>query len=98
MLDLDQRPVLPVRDPLPERLPEDRDPVEERLLEQLLTIEEHLTLVGETGVPTRAIAEAIERGLGVPVKSVPAQDAAAHFGWIGAIFAMDLAGGAYLRG
>jgi nucleoside-diphosphate-sugar epimerase len=49
-----------------------------------------LHAVGETGVPTRAIAEAIGRGLGVPVKSVPAEDAAAHFGWIGAIFAMDL--------
>jgi nucleoside-diphosphate-sugar epimerase len=49
-----------------------------------------LHAVGETGVPTRDIAEAIGRGLGLPVKSVALEDSAAHFGWIGTIFAMDL--------
>jgi nucleoside-diphosphate-sugar epimerase len=43
----------------------------------------------EEGVPARAIAEAIGRGLDVPVASVAAQDAAEHFGWIGAFFAAD---------
>ena len=46
--------------------------------------------VAESGVPTRAIAEAIGRGLGVPVESVPAERAAEHFGWIGMFFGADL--------
>nr|WP_274637016.1 SDR family oxidoreductase [Microbacterium bovistercoris] len=46
--------------------------------------------VGDEGVPTRAIAEAIGRGLGVPTVSIPAEDAADHFGWLGAIFALDI--------
>jgi nucleoside-diphosphate-sugar epimerase len=45
--------------------------------------------VAEEGVPTRAIAEAIGRGLGVPVSSVPAEQAAEHFGWIGMFFGAD---------
>jgi nucleoside-diphosphate-sugar epimerase len=45
--------------------------------------------VAEEGVPARTIAEAIGRGLGVPVRSVDPDDAAAHFGWIGAFFAVD---------
>jgi nucleoside-diphosphate-sugar epimerase len=45
--------------------------------------------VAEEGVPTRAIAEAIGRGLGVPVESVPAERAADHFGWIGMFFGAD---------
>ncbi|SDD18695.1 SDR family oxidoreductase [Auraticoccus monumenti] len=46
--------------------------------------------VAEEGVPTRAIAEAIGRGLGVPVGSIPPERAAEHFGWVGAFFAADL--------
>jgi nucleoside-diphosphate-sugar epimerase len=42
--------------------------------------------VGEVGVAMKAIAEVIGRGLGVPVKSIPASEAAAHFGWL-AMFA-----------
>jgi nucleoside-diphosphate-sugar epimerase len=49
-----------------------------------------LHAVGEEGVPTRAIAEAIGRGLDVPVVCVPKQDAQAHFGWIGAFFGLDV--------
>lgn len=49
-----------------------------------------LHAVGEAGVPTRDMAEAIGRGLGVPVESVPADDVAAHLGWIGNFFAMDM--------
>ena len=50
-----------------------------------------LHAVAETGVPTRDIAEAIGRSLGVPARSIPAAQAAAHFGWIGGFFGMDAA-------
>ena len=49
-----------------------------------------LHAVGEQGVPTREIAEAIGRGLGLPVKSIARDDAAAHFGWIGGFFGLDI--------
>jgi len=42
--------------------------------------------VDEEGVPLRDIAEAIGRGLKVPVKSLSPEEAAAHFGWM-ALFA-----------
>ncbi|MFC4529391.1 SDR family oxidoreductase [Sphaerisporangium dianthi] len=48
-----------------------------------------LHAVSEEGIPTREIAEAIARGLGVPVTSIAPQDAQKHFGWIGRFFAMD---------
>ncbi|WP_433605164.1 SDR family oxidoreductase [Dactylosporangium sp. CA-139114] len=48
-----------------------------------------LHAVAEQGVPTREIAGAIGRGLDLPVKSIPAEEAAAHFGWIGAFFGLD---------
>jgi nucleoside-diphosphate-sugar epimerase len=37
--------------------------------------------VGEEGVPLRAIAEAIGRGLNVPTISISREEAAAHFGF-----------------
>ncbi|GGL05985.1 oxidoreductase [Mangrovihabitans endophyticus] len=46
--------------------------------------------VAEEGVPTRDIAEAIGRGLGLPVKSVSAEEADEHFGWIGRFFGADV--------
>jgi nucleoside-diphosphate-sugar epimerase len=46
--------------------------------------------VAEEGVPARAIAEAIGRGLDVPVVSVAPDAAAEHYGWIGAFFAVDM--------
>ncbi|MFJ2671803.1 SDR family oxidoreductase [Streptomyces sp. NPDC087525] len=49
-----------------------------------------LHVVSEKGVPTREIAEAIGRGLGVPVASIAPQDAEKHFGWIGRFFASDI--------
>ncbi|MBK3567986.1 SDR family oxidoreductase [Streptomyces sp. MBT62] len=49
-----------------------------------------LHAVSEEGVPTREIAQAIGRGLGVPVTSIAPQDAHKHFGWIGRFFAMDI--------
>ena len=42
--------------------------------------------VGEEGVPMRDIAEAIGRGLKIPVKSVSPEEAQSHFGWL-AMFA-----------
>lgn len=50
-----------------------------------------LHAVGEEGVPTRQIAEAIGRALDLPVTSIAPEDVADHFGWIGAFFAMELA-------
>jgi nucleoside-diphosphate-sugar epimerase len=46
--------------------------------------------VGEEGVPVRDIAEVIGRHLGLPVVSVSREDAADHFGFLGAFFSMDL--------
>ena len=48
-----------------------------------------LHAVAEEGVPTRVIAEAIGRGLDVPVVSVPADHAVGHFSWLGAFFGAD---------
>lgn len=50
-----------------------------------------LHAVGELGVPTREIAEAIGRSFGLPVASIDDGDVADHFGWIGGFFSMDLA-------
>jgi len=50
-----------------------------------------LHAVAEEGVPVKQIAEAIGRAFDLPVASIPAGDVAAHFGWIGGFFAMDLA-------
>ncbi|WP_314148767.1 SDR family oxidoreductase [uncultured Leifsonia sp.] len=46
--------------------------------------------IGEEGIPTRAIAEAIGAGLGVPTASIAREEAAEHFGWIGGFFGMDI--------
>jgi nucleoside-diphosphate-sugar epimerase len=48
-----------------------------------------LHAVAESGIATRVIAEAIGRGLDVPVVSVAAEQAADHFGWIGGFFGAD---------
>ncbi len=48
-----------------------------------------LHAVGDEGVPLRAIAEVIGRQLDVPVAPVPAADAAAHFGWLAHVVALD---------
>ena len=45
--------------------------------------------VGEEGVATRDIAEAIGRQLDLPLVSVEANKAADHFGWLGAFFSWD---------
>ena len=46
--------------------------------------------VAEEGVPFRAIAEAIGRGLKVPVVSLSPEEAAAHFGWLGSFIGFDM--------
>jgi nucleoside-diphosphate-sugar epimerase len=46
--------------------------------------------VAEEGVKMRDIAEAIGRSLKVPVKSVSAEEASAHFGWLSMFVAHDL--------
>ena len=46
--------------------------------------------VAEEGVTLRDIAAAIGRGLGVPVVSIPQEEAVGHFGRIGAYVGMDL--------
>jgi nucleoside-diphosphate-sugar epimerase len=46
--------------------------------------------VGEEGVPVREIAEAIGRGLKVPVVSKSAEEAAAHFGWLAMFAGLDM--------
>jgi nucleoside-diphosphate-sugar epimerase len=43
----------------------------------------------EEGVPVRDIAEAIGRGLRVPVVSIAQQEAPAHFGWLSTFIAWD---------
>jgi nucleoside-diphosphate-sugar epimerase len=50
-----------------------------------------LHAVAEDGVPTRDIAEAIGRALGLPAASIAPDDVPGHFGWIGTFFGMDLA-------
>jgi nucleoside-diphosphate-sugar epimerase len=45
--------------------------------------------VADEGVPTREIAEAIGRGLNIPVVSKSSEEAADHFGWIARFFGID---------
>ncbi|MEY9875202.1 nucleoside-diphosphate-sugar epimerase [Streptacidiphilus sp. MAP12-33] len=44
----------------------------------------------ESGIPSRDIAAAIGAQLGLPTVSVAAEEAGAHFGWIGHFFGMDI--------
>lgn len=46
--------------------------------------------VAEEGVSAKAIAEAIGRGLKVPVKSITREEAQEYFGWLSAFAAFDL--------
>jgi nucleoside-diphosphate-sugar epimerase len=48
-----------------------------------------LHVVADEGVPTRSIAESIATGLSLPLDTVPADEAMAHFGWIGLFFSLD---------
>lgn len=46
--------------------------------------------IAEEGVPFKAIAETIAKGLGVPAISVAPEDAAAHFGWFAMFAGVDV--------
>jgi len=46
--------------------------------------------VAEEGVPLREIAEAIGRGLKVPVISKSVEEAGEHFGWLGMFVGADM--------
>jgi len=46
--------------------------------------------VAEEGVSAREIAEAIGRGLKVPVISITPEEAPAHFGWLSNFAAWDM--------
>lgn len=46
--------------------------------------------VDEEGIPLRTIAETIGEGLGVPVRALTPDEAAAHFGWMAPFAAMDM--------
>jgi nucleoside-diphosphate-sugar epimerase len=46
--------------------------------------------VAEEGVPLRDIAEAVARRIGVPVRSIAAEDAPEHFGWLARFVAADV--------
>jgi len=46
-------------------------------------------LVGEEGVATREIAEAIGKGLGLPVVGKTPEEAGEHFGFLAAFFSLD---------
>jgi nucleoside-diphosphate-sugar epimerase len=52
--------------------------------------------VAEEGVPLRDIAEAIGRGLKLPVVSKSPEEAATHFGWLGMFVGRDLTGSSVL--
>ncbi|HEY3410286.1 MAG TPA: SDR family oxidoreductase [Propionicimonas sp.] len=52
--------------------------------------------VAEEAVTSRTIAEAIGAALGLPVVSIPAEQAVDHFGWIGNFFALDIPASAAL--
>jgi nucleoside-diphosphate-sugar epimerase len=49
-----------------------------------------LHAVAEEGVPLRAVAEAIGRGLGLPVAPVAPAGAGEHFGWLGTFLGIDV--------
>ena len=48
-----------------------------------------LHAVGDEGIPFREIAETIARNLNVPAASIPADEAAGHFGFLGGLVALD---------
>ena len=48
-----------------------------------------LHAVADEGVPVKEIAEVIGRHLGIPVLSVPAEEAGEHFTWLGGFLGLD---------
>ncbi|MEU6410448.1 SDR family oxidoreductase [Microbispora sp. NPDC046933] len=48
-----------------------------------------LHAVADEGVPIRAVAEVIGRHLGLPVVSIPREEAGEHFSWLGGMIGID---------
>ncbi|WP_414441190.1 SDR family oxidoreductase [Burkholderia sp. 22PA0106] len=46
--------------------------------------------VGEEGIASREIAETLARVLGLPARSISAEEAQAHFGWMGMFVTLDM--------
>ena len=51
---------------------------------------QRLHAAGEEGIPSRAIAEAIGKTLGIPTRSLSPDEAAGHFGWLAPFAANDI--------
>ena len=51
---------------------------------------ERYNAVAEEGVPMRRIAEVVGAGLGLPVRSISAEEAKAHFGWFALFAGLDM--------
>jgi nucleoside-diphosphate-sugar epimerase len=49
-----------------------------------------LHAISDEGVPLKAVAEVIGRHLEVPATSIPAEEATAHFGWLGGLLSADI--------
>jgi nucleoside-diphosphate-sugar epimerase len=49
-----------------------------------------LHAIAEEGIPMRTIAETIGAGLGLPVRSISQEEAAAHFTWLAGFAALDV--------
>jgi nucleoside-diphosphate-sugar epimerase len=47
--------------------------------------------VAEEGIAARSMAEVVGKGLGVPVRSIAADEAAAYFGWLAMFAGLDMA-------
>jgi len=61
-----------------------------RLAVEQGTAGERFNAVGEEGIPARDIAEALGKGLGVPVVSLSPDQAQEHFGWMGMFVGMSM--------
>ena len=49
-----------------------------------------LHAMGEEGIPSRTIAEAIGRSLELPTQSIAPDEVMGHFGWLGMFFSFDI--------
>jgi nucleoside-diphosphate-sugar epimerase len=55
------------------------------------TAGERYHAVGEEGVPSRTIVEAVAAGLGLPARSITPEEAQDHYGWMAMFAALDMA-------
>lgn len=67
-----------------------------RLVLEKGTAGERYHAVAEEGIAARDIAEAVGKGLGVPVQSLGAAEAGAHFGWLALFAGQDMSASAAL--